>query len=107
MERAQPLADPRIGVGREPVRELHQVAVGVVVGAALGVRHGVLLLRAPYFELTEASIRIWAMGSERKRTRLPAADRREQLLDAAAAILLDAGFGALTMERLAERAGVS
>jgi len=47
------------------------------------------------------------MGSERKRTRLPAADRREQLLDAAAAILLDAGFGALTMERLAERAGVS
>jgi AcrR family transcriptional regulator len=47
------------------------------------------------------------VASERKRTRLPAADRREQLLDVAAAILLDSGFLALTMESVAQRAGVS
>jgi AcrR family transcriptional regulator len=45
--------------------------------------------------------------SERKRTRLSAADRREQLLDVAAAILLDSGFLALSMESVAQRAGVS
>ena len=40
-ERSDPLADTR---GRElldPVRQLHDVAVGVVVGTAFGVRHGV------------------------------------------------------------------
>ena len=41
------------------------------------------------------------------KTRLAAADRREQLLDVAAAILLDQGFRALSMESVAERAGVS
>jgi AcrR family transcriptional regulator len=39
--------------------------------------------------------------------RLPAAERRAQLLDVAAEILREGGPGALTMERLAERAGVS
>ncbi|MFI5317274.1 MAG: TetR/AcrR family transcriptional regulator [Myxococcota bacterium] len=39
--------------------------------------------------------------------RLTAADRREQLLDVAAEILRDSGFLALSMERVAERAGVS
>jgi AcrR family transcriptional regulator len=39
--------------------------------------------------------------------RLPAAARREHLLDAAAKILLGDGFQALTMERVAERARVS
>jgi AcrR family transcriptional regulator len=39
--------------------------------------------------------------------RLPAGERREQLLDVAAELLLAAGAGALTMERVAERAGVS
>ena len=34
-------------------------------------------------------------------------DRRRQLLDVAAALLVDAGAGAVTMERLADRAGVS
>ena len=47
------------------------------------------------------------MGSERKRTRLAAADRREQLLDVAAAIALDSGLLALSMESVAQRAGVS
>ena len=47
------------------------------------------------------------MESGRKRTRLPAADRREQLLDVAAAIALDSGLLALSMESVAERAGVS
>ena len=40
-------------------------------------------------------------------TRLPAPARRSQLLDEAAALLVDGGPAALTMERLAERAGVS
>jgi AcrR family transcriptional regulator len=39
--------------------------------------------------------------------RLSAADRREHLLDVASAILLDAGFRALSMESVAARAGVS
>lgn len=39
--------------------------------------------------------------------RLPAGERREQLLDVAGAILAGEGYRALTMERLAERAGVS
>jgi AcrR family transcriptional regulator len=39
--------------------------------------------------------------------RLSAADRREHLLDVASAILLDAGFRALSMEAVAARAGVS
>jgi len=39
--------------------------------------------------------------------RLSAAARREHLLDVAASILNEAGFEALTMEGLAERAGVS
>ena len=43
----------------------------------------------------------------RLKTRLAAADRREQLLDVAAQILLDKGFRALSMEAVAERAGVS
>jgi|SRR6516162_9307823 AcrR family transcriptional regulator len=47
------------------------------------------------------------MATERKRTRLAAADRREQLLDVAAAIVLDSGFLALSMESVAQRAGVS
>jgi AcrR family transcriptional regulator len=50
------------------------------------------------------------MAAARKRTagrRLPAEERRAQLLDVAADILLEGGPGALTMERLAERANVS
>lgn len=39
--------------------------------------------------------------------RLPAEERRRQLLDVAAEILLEDGPRALTMERVAERAGVS
>ena len=39
--------------------------------------------------------------------RLPADRRRSQLLDEAAALLVEDGAGALTMERLASRAGVS
>lgn len=39
--------------------------------------------------------------------RLPAGERREQLLDVAGAILAGEGYRALTMERLAQRAGVS
>lgn len=39
--------------------------------------------------------------------RLPAAQRREDLLDVARDVLLGEGLRALTMERLAERAGVS
>ncbi len=40
-------------------------------------------------------------------SRLSKEDRREQLLDAAADIVVGRGVGALTMEGLAERAGVS
>ena len=40
-------------------------------------------------------------------TRLSAADRAEHLLDVAAEILLEKGFRALSMEAVAERAGVS
>jgi AcrR family transcriptional regulator len=39
--------------------------------------------------------------------RLSKEDRREQLLDAAADLVVERGVGALTMEGLAERAGVS
>jgi AcrR family transcriptional regulator len=45
--------------------------------------------------------------ADRKRTRLAAADRREHLLDAAAELVLDQGFLALSMESVAQRAGVS
>ena len=38
---------------------------------------------------------------------MPAAERRAHLIDAAARIILEDGFEALTMESLAERAGVS
>src|SRR5215831_10336364 len=47
------------------------------------------------------------MASERKRTRLSAADRREQLLDAAAELVRGSGFLALSMESVAQHAGVS
>ena len=43
----------------------------------------------------------------RPRRRLPAEERRNQLLDVATEILLESGAQALTMERLAARAGVS
>ena len=39
VQRPDLLAHSRIGVPREPVVQLHQVAVGVVVRSALGVRH--------------------------------------------------------------------
>src|SRR5207249_6113080 len=39
-ERLQALADRRVGAGDEPIGRLHHVRVGVVIGAALGVRHG-------------------------------------------------------------------
>lgn len=42
-----------------------------------------------------------------KPRRLPAGQRREHLLDVAAAIIFDSGFESLTMESVAERAGVS
>ena len=42
-----------------------------------------------------------------KPRRMPAGQRREHLLEVAAAIILDAGFESLTMESVAERAGVS
>jgi AcrR family transcriptional regulator len=47
------------------------------------------------------------MAAVTPQRRLPAADRRAQLLDEAAALLVTGGPSALTMERLAERAGVS
>jgi AcrR family transcriptional regulator len=43
----------------------------------------------------------------RSRSRLSRAARREQLLDAAAELLVEMGEGAVTMERVAEWAGVS
>jgi AcrR family transcriptional regulator len=42
-----------------------------------------------------------------KPRRLPAEQRREHLLDVGATIILDSGFESLTMESVAERAGVS
>jgi AcrR family transcriptional regulator len=42
-----------------------------------------------------------------KPRRLPAGQRREHLLDVGAGIILDSGFESLTMESVAERAGVS
>jgi len=39
--------------------------------------------------------------------RLSASDRRQQLLDTAVALVVTQGAGAVTMERLAEQAGVS
>jgi AcrR family transcriptional regulator len=45
--------------------------------------------------------------SRERAERLSAADRREQLLDVAARILVDEGFLALSMEAVAQRAGVS
>jgi len=39
--------------------------------------------------------------------RLPAEQRREQLLDVAAALMLEHGFEAVTMEAIKERAGIS
>jgi AcrR family transcriptional regulator len=48
-----------------------------------------------------------ARKKSQTRTRLAAADRREHLLDAATEILLDSGYLALSMEGVAQRAGVS
>jgi AcrR family transcriptional regulator len=48
-----------------------------------------------------------AQKTRERAGRLAAADRREQLLDVAARILLDDGFLALSMEAVAQRAGVS
>jgi AcrR family transcriptional regulator len=42
-----------------------------------------------------------------RRTRMPAEKRREQLLDAAAEIIISDGFDNLTMEAITDRAGVS
>jgi len=46
-------------------------------------------------------------GSVERRSRLPAPIRRDQLLDAARALVLDAGTEAVTMESVAAAAGVS
>jgi AcrR family transcriptional regulator len=43
----------------------------------------------------------------KRRTRLPAEQRRGQLLDAAAAAILEDGFDGLSMETVTDRAGVS
>jgi AcrR family transcriptional regulator len=43
----------------------------------------------------------------RARTRMPLAERREQVLDLALEILVQEGFGALSMEAVARRAGVN
>lgn len=48
-----------------------------------------------------------APAGERKRTRLPRAQRREQLLDVAAGLVVERGVDAVTMEGVAEHAGVS
>jgi AcrR family transcriptional regulator len=45
--------------------------------------------------------------TRRKRTRLPAEQRRAQILDAAAAVIVERGFDGLTMEAITDRAGVS
>lgn len=42
-----------------------------------------------------------------RRTRKPRAQRREQLLEVAERLVLEGGVGALTMERLAEEAGIA
>ncbi len=47
------------------------------------------------------------MSADGTRTRLRKEDRREQLLDAAERLLVERGPAAMTMERLAEYAGVS
>ena len=47
------------------------------------------------------------MPEARRRTRLSPAARRDQLLDVAAAVIADEGTRAMTMERIAEGAGVS
>lgn len=47
------------------------------------------------------------MATNGPRTRLRKEDRREQLLDAAEVLLIERGAAAMTMERLAEYAGVS
>ena len=47
------------------------------------------------------------MSDEKRRTRLSPEARRDQLLDRAAAIVADEGTQAMTMERVAESAGVS
>ena len=47
------------------------------------------------------------MPDPKRRTRLRPEVRRDQLLDAAAAVIADEGTQAMTMERIAERAGVS
>jgi AcrR family transcriptional regulator len=51
--------------------------------------------------------RALAVPARTRRTRLRPEARREQLLDAAGALLLASGFDALTMEGVAQRAGVS
>ena len=47
------------------------------------------------------------MPEVRRRTRLSPEARRDQLLDVAAAVIADEGTRAMTMERIAEGAGVS
>ena len=47
------------------------------------------------------------MPDPKRRTRLSPEVRRDQLLDAAAAVIADEGTQAMTMERVAERGGVS
>ena len=46
-------------------------------------------------------------ASRRHRTRVPAEQRRQQLIDAAAAIITDDGLPALTMKHVARRVGIS
>jgi AcrR family transcriptional regulator len=48
-----------------------------------------------------------AQGAETRPARLPRNERREQLLDVAAALILDKGIEAVTMEGVAAAAGVS
>jgi hypothetical protein len=47
VQRTDPFTQIGIGVGDQPVGRLHDVAVGVVVHAAFGVRHLVTLPRTP------------------------------------------------------------
>lgn len=47
------------------------------------------------------------IGAKTRAKAMPRNERRKQLLDVASKIVVDGGIGALTMEALAERAGVS
>jgi AcrR family transcriptional regulator len=57
--------------------------------------------------MSRSAVNATAIGSRSSRTRLPRAVRRSQLLDAAGAVILRCGLDALTMEALADEAGVS